>query len=412
MALAANSKGDIYITDWVIRQYPNHGRGRVWRLTAREQRPPAEAQPVSDRQSPSLATRYEAISEPAFAVHREALASEDAFVRAAARKALGAAEYHDKLIALTAHEQPAIRLQALLTLSGAGDEVNKKVLQKLLADQDERIRMMALIHIGRHRRADLLEEVKSSLQEGRVSPAMMQVYLSTIRQLQPDFITAYELKSEKIAKNIKRELPEGYLLSIIKDEQLSDQLRAAALPYLEKPSAHKEVLLTLLSGASRPLQEAVLHSLKNTSDKEVAQAIADMLVHPRVDDAVRALALVMLDYQGSNYCKEVLPVLEEPHAGLTAAALRYLCRCASEEVVSEAVAERLDRDPAVAAEFGGIWQSCQGRPVANRPANDEAFQALLDDGGDAEIGQTGLSDANCPVPALSPGQWVGWTIWS
>ena len=33
VALATNSKGDLYISDWVIRQYPNHGHGRIWRIS-------------------------------------------------------------------------------------------------------------------------------------------------------------------------------------------------------------------------------------------------------------------------------------------------------------------------------------------------------------------------------------------
>ena len=34
VSLVANSKGDLYISDWVVRQYPNHGRGRIWRITS------------------------------------------------------------------------------------------------------------------------------------------------------------------------------------------------------------------------------------------------------------------------------------------------------------------------------------------------------------------------------------------
>ena len=35
VALATNSKGDLYITDWVLREYPNHGTGRLWRVTSK-----------------------------------------------------------------------------------------------------------------------------------------------------------------------------------------------------------------------------------------------------------------------------------------------------------------------------------------------------------------------------------------
>jgi putative membrane-bound dehydrogenase-like protein len=35
VAFATDSRGTIYITDWVLREYPNHLRGRIWRLAAR-----------------------------------------------------------------------------------------------------------------------------------------------------------------------------------------------------------------------------------------------------------------------------------------------------------------------------------------------------------------------------------------
>lgn len=36
VAMASDSDGNIYITDWVIRQYPVHKRGRIWRLSTKE----------------------------------------------------------------------------------------------------------------------------------------------------------------------------------------------------------------------------------------------------------------------------------------------------------------------------------------------------------------------------------------
>ena len=33
VALARDSKGNLYITDWMLVDYPNHGKGRIWKVT-------------------------------------------------------------------------------------------------------------------------------------------------------------------------------------------------------------------------------------------------------------------------------------------------------------------------------------------------------------------------------------------
>ena len=43
VAFAADSEGSVYFTDWVIREYPNHGKGRLWKLEAQDR---GEFQPM------------------------------------------------------------------------------------------------------------------------------------------------------------------------------------------------------------------------------------------------------------------------------------------------------------------------------------------------------------------------------
>lgn len=386
VALAANSKGDVYITDWVVRQYPNHGRGRIWRLTAKAKEA-KEAKLSSFTENVSLSSLYTEIGRKGFEELKKALASDDVFARAVARRALSAPEYHRQLVELSRDNDAAMRLEALLALSASEAKPDIELLQRLLQDGDEQIRRMTLIHIGRHLRADMLEEVKNSLDRGLITPAMMETYLATVRQLQPRFIESYQTKAEKTAQNLERELPGGYLISIMEDEQLSDEIRAAALPYLDNPSAHKEVLLSLLSNASRPLQEAILYALRPVPDVQVAQAMAKLAGNPQQDEELRAIAVVTLGYQAGNYCQEILPLLEEDHPGLAATALRYLCRCGMDEAVNNAVEERISNKTAGNRELASLWQLCQDNAEEPHPENDEAWRAMVNGSGDVGRGK-------------------------
>ncbi|MEZ6115852.1 MAG: hypothetical protein R3C28_04675 [Pirellulaceae bacterium] len=46
MAFAADSLGNLFVTDWMLVDYPNHGKGRIWRIS------PAAAAASSSLQEP------------------------------------------------------------------------------------------------------------------------------------------------------------------------------------------------------------------------------------------------------------------------------------------------------------------------------------------------------------------------
>jgi putative membrane-bound dehydrogenase-like protein len=64
VAFATDRNGTIYFTDWVLREYPNHGKGRIWKLSARPEvevlksRPEYTA-PLPDSQGEPLHTIYQ-----------------------------------------------------------------------------------------------------------------------------------------------------------------------------------------------------------------------------------------------------------------------------------------------------------------------------------------------------------------
>jgi len=383
VALAANSRGDIYITDWVVRQYPNHGKGRIWRLTSGEEKPMqpsgADAQTVAyetSAEANQFFSMYE--NKKDFEQLLQALETEDAFVQAVARKVLSDPSYHQEILPLLESEEAGTRLQALLTLMKTKEKISKSTLQKLLSDENEEVRRMALIYIAKHSREDLYDEVTQSLYEEEITPALFETYLATIRHLQPDFIQDYQAKAEKSSKQLKRELPPSYIISIIKAEILSPEIRAAALPYLEKPNENVAELITLLKTSPASMQEGLLQVLKKVNDEKAAETILQIALDPATENATRAQALVSLSHQSARFCDEVANILEEGNEVLLETAVRYLCRCGNKEAVSQ----NIEKGEALA-----IWQLCNGQPAANRPKTDEQWRAIANGEGNAEKGR-------------------------
>lgn len=391
VALAANSKGDIYITDWVVRQYPNHGRGRIWRLTGSKEEPmQPQAQTVAlDEQSDTnffeLYDKFENFDQ-----HQEALQSGDVFLQAVARHSLSRnPAYFPELHNLIRQRDDALRLQALLALSETSEMLSEDMLKSLLQDENEQIRRMALIYIGSHSRKDLLLIVEQALYDGQISTSLFETYLATIRHLQPVYISDYTAKTEAEAKQIKRELPADYLISIITNNRLSEEIRATALPYLEHPEAHKTALLNMLKEGNETLQSALLHALKGTNDQEVAEAMLNIAMDQNHRTSLRTQALISLGYQNSLYCEDVQSLLQQEDENMEETALRYLCRCGGKEGLSEQVEQMIaDKKGDNARQLSQIWQLCRGTLASeDRPASDEAWRQVVNDEGDAEKGK-------------------------
>ena len=408
VALAVNSKGELYITDWVIRQYPNHGKGRIWRLTSGESHPMQTN--GSKQQTVPKTVAYEVPETSFFSAYENlkgkdveqqlaALQSGDDFVQTIVRRSLSNPVYHQDLLTLSEHTDADMRLQALLALSESSVAVSKVKLKDFLQDEHEDIRRMALIYIATHLRGDLLPEVKQALSSGRITPSLFETYLATVRHLQPDFIRNYQAKSENGASQIERELPPSYLMSIIRDASLPAETRAAALPYLDNPNDHLPELVALLKSDPPPMKAALLQAFRQTGNEQAAEAILNIALNPKAENTLRTQALISLGYQATAYCEAVQTLLGEQDEILLETAVRYLCRCGSNQATSEAVSkliqEAAHRNP---DQLRHIWQLCRGEmPAEERPRSDAQWAQLADDTGNAEKGKLvfQLSSTQC-----------------
>lgn len=86
MAVAAD--GSIYITDWVDRSYPVHGKGRLWRLSRKPDAPPINQRLPDPNEFEKQSLRL--LSDPSISasVRFEALNDDDPFLRQSARAGL------------------------------------------------------------------------------------------------------------------------------------------------------------------------------------------------------------------------------------------------------------------------------------------------------------------------------------
>lgn len=384
VAFATNSKGDLYITDWVIREYPNHGSGRIWRLSS------GEDTPSNDLTSPEEKIDRFADKNIALPELLETLRTGDAFEHATARQTLTDPVYRQDVIRLTAADNPSLRLQGLLILLKAGYEIEESQLEMLLKDPGREIRGMALVYTGTKMRTGMREPLQQALAGGFIGPDLFETYLATLQHLQPEFIENYTARSGKSADKLDQNLPGHYIEKLIGNNSLAEETRALALPYLE--NARQELLLGLLKGAETDqFRIGLMKSLKTTPGNPVAQEMLAIAQDHRASEALRAQAVLLLSYQGGNYCDEVKELLSVLQELVRQTALKYLCRCSGNAQLRDEVDILLTStaDP----DMSDSWNMCTGRGE-ERPATKEEWTDVVDGSGNALLGQLVFESAS------------------
>lgn len=400
VAMAAAPDGTIYITDWVIRAYPNHGRGRLWRLSTRpgaETMAPRDAfaEPQPTEADDALRTLYAADTPADFPALRAALRSDDPFVRHAATVALARPVFRPQVLAATQADEADVRLGALLALRRADVPEATSIVRRLLADPDPRVRRMALIWAGRDGMTALRADLKTALTAGTASPILFETYLATVRHLDPAFTEAYRRRAEPNANALGRTLPPGFVAAHVQDDTLPPAVQAVALAYLERPAEHLDLLTALARDApDHLLRLEAVRSLATVPHAKAAETLTAIAADRSAPTRLRAEALLALGHQPAEATTIALDLLDDPAPAVQVEAARYLRTRSLDPATRTALAERHAALPATDApdalrEHLALLLGPDDLPAdpPARPQTLEAWQTALAQGGDPEAGR-------------------------
>jgi putative membrane-bound dehydrogenase-like protein len=405
VAIATAPDGALYVTDWVDKSYPVHGKGRIWRI--RMKRPQADDRlRVSGVSGHSLDDLCRLLGHP----KREI---KDAATTALATKASEAAEPIRHLLASSSDLRT--RLQALWTAARWDPSLAARLIEPALHDASPEMRAEAVRVLGEELRSDVTaKDGDEFLRLATIDPSAfvrMQAILElhtpgtaqTIVPLLGDrdpFLAAAALevlgRSEHVpllrshAGDADPRVREGVLLALRRSGVpghaplpafLTDAdagVRRAAIQWVGEERLHALAPL-LEQAASRPpvtrdLFEAYLASsellrggfglLKEASGQEsIARVLRDASKPP----AVKALALRMLqpDSPALN-ARQLASFLGEKNPELQSEAARTLAMRgdqASQEVLRQLAAEETWATPLRAEAVLGLAQSAKSKPV-------------------------------------------------
>lgn len=326
VAIVAAPDGTIYITDWVLKDYPNHGQGRIWRLRAREavarSTPPAWSAVAEPEPSLRRLDRLMMAGEEQIAAIRDALRDEDPFVRHAA--VMGLARKEMQSVALREWQDPdaRIRIGALLALRRAGLADRAALLRVSLADPDEQVRLMALIWTGESELRELIPQVDAAAAVGTLTPRLFETWLATLQILRSPPPEPGAKRTRGFS--IKRDVDLALLERIIGEDSRPASVRAYSLRrWTGGEGGRANALLRRLarSGDARLRIEA-LRTLAASGD-EIRELCAAIVQNPSEPSEVRAEAIVAL---GAGAAKELTPLLGDRDPVVRTQAARTLRR--------------------------------------------------------------------------------------
>ncbi|WP_237143996.1 HEAT repeat domain-containing protein [Pontibacter pamirensis] len=338
VAFATDSKGTVYFTDWVLRDYPNHGRGRIWKLAARPDVKVTKphqpyASPLQNNVGEPLRKIYAATSPADGKQLMKALQSEDPFLRHAATHVLTRPAYQQQVLEATASPDPDVRLGAMIALHRSGQQDVEPIVKRLLSDPDVRVRQRALLWVGQEGMTALRPDINRALAINPVSPDLFETYLETVKHLSSAFIQSYRNKTEPYAKSIKRPLPDQFIQNFISDKSRPPELRAMAIRHLEKPAEQVRLLTSLLAaGNDAQLRLEAVRALASVPNEEGAERLLQLALTPSNPTTIRAEALLSLTRQPVDLSAKVVPLLQDAEPDVQIEAARYLrARLSSEE---------------------------------------------------------------------------------
>jgi len=269
--MAVAPDGSLYFADWVLRDYPVHGKGRLWRLVLPKDEVKAE---FPERSQAELVTG----GDESFAL--DAAAGTDHFGQALGVWYLARTEIGNSLDS----PPPKLRLAVLEAQRLRGVADPERVLRRALGDQSTDVRLFAVRWIADERITALRDDV-AKLLDGPQPNA--QYYLALLGAI--DWL---DHKPGLRGAEITDEL----LVRELTADERSDEARTLALSLLKPDNKFLTVerLRGYLRSKHTPLQLEAVRSLAAQTNRKRIGLLAEVARDESRTDEVRAEAVVGL----------------------------------------------------------------------------------------------------------------------
>jgi putative membrane-bound dehydrogenase-like protein len=397
VAIDCDSRGNLFITDWVLVNYPNHGRGRIWRVSCKSETdrtvPHRYFDPYPTEQANSMLSEVAATNDQQVLV--DSLQDNDPFLRHAVHTRLADARFAPVRETLAVHPDPKVRLGALLASKRAVD-ASQSMLKAFLADRDETVRRAALLWAGEAMQPELRPHLESALGTPPAGAELFETYLAAVQNLDPEFIRAYRSRQQSRAQQIRQRLPAGVLLQVARSDRFSAEVRGMAIRRLDEASliANRDWFEEQLARCADPLALSIIRRFAELSDEqrnELAETLTEMALGGEHSSTVRCESLLALSTLKVTDPRRILPLLRHGDPDIAVEAARTFrawldagwARNCLDSITRMQLANEV-KESLVEAQHGGLVGDESKR---SRPKSSQEWADFLASGGDAGRGR-------------------------
>jgi putative membrane-bound dehydrogenase-like protein len=375
VALAGDSKGNLYITDWMLVDYPNHGKGRIWKVTGV---PLPET--TQDKVKPKSPARRTIV---------EFLQSDDPFERHKGEMWLSEKNRINQAKSLASHSDPLVRLGAILAMRRSKDTDLNNEIRKALSDPDLQVRRIALMWAGETLDLDLRPDLDQVLISGPVDHVLFEAYLAAVEMLEPSFAQAFGQRENPRAYRIPRKLDPKLLDTLAWNEDLPSAVRALAIGRLGP-----EDIGDFLKNGDPTIRLAAIQKASAIASDQIKDSLIAIALDQSEGAAIRSEAILGLSRQILTDPVHLLSLLEDPHVPVSIEATRTLRWHTGNETVRNALLRRYEswmkdsskRPQAEIAEAALFGNDPSKQFAKARPQNLVAWNQALSKGGNPERG--------------------------
>lgn len=386
VAIVASPDGAIFVTDWMLKDYPNHGHGRIWRLKVAGS-PPSRRLAATTVKPEFIASSDGSVDER-YRKLRDAAVSENIFRRHEAVEKMRSSEFRDLLQADLRAPDVKLRRAAFLAFRPvAADRGQDELIRRGLADPDPEIRIITLLSVGAAVRKDLEEAVRHSVNTDEVPMRLFEVWLATMQILRSDADKAYAAQIP--GSRIKRDVDPALIDELVTDEKWPPSARAFAIPRLVDPGrpAIRAALMRNLKASNQRAALESIRSLATIPDPELVAEFKRVAQDSAEPTAVRAEAILALERTGDS---SLVRLVDDNDPAIVLQSLRSLKARAAEPEIRSALAPKRaswNRDSRFAGAKRLLDELLDG--ATPRPNLDDvtAWQAAIGSGGDRDAGR-------------------------
>ncbi len=411
VGMAVAPDGSLVISDWVDKSYELHGKGRIWRVQAKQpgERPGKHGHfSVSAEQHWDLSLAKQIREMPKTSIELADVASqkEHAFAQAEGLRQLELVQESEKAISAAAKsadpyvaqaarrplvtavrkgwkpdawigDEAALRLAFLLVAKEAHTLPGDETMRAWLTDEEESIRMTATRWVGEDKLERFRPELTASLAIAGQSPRAFATVLAALERL------------DGVERKISDEdAGETYVAKLIADPDLDIEVleRAVSLLRPEDKALNADVLSRLFESDRPEARKTVLRiwSDRNRGDDQARLALVAMNDAAPVEE--RAIALAALRPSDASASAQLVDIACGAEPKLAAEALRTLRGTKLDDAERRRLKEHAQRDAALAELAELLLQPSTAEENAVTESTD-AWMEQLRGPADAEAGE-------------------------